>query len=163
MKIIQISNKKKKKKKNKTKTKQKGKNKINIKHLETKINKKKLTQKEKKLKKKYPEASPKDETSPEASPVIGSWSVAIWRHRRLNRRDWELKRRRQAEASWLCLNRREGELSRRMSRRWQAETTATTEGEASLESWSVAGAKEGEVSPTTWTVGIGVRTVGIGV
>ena len=39
MKIIQISNKK-KKKKNKTKTKQKGKNKINIKHLETKINKK---------------------------------------------------------------------------------------------------------------------------
>ena len=29
-----------KKKKNKTKTKQKGKNKINIKHLETKINKK---------------------------------------------------------------------------------------------------------------------------
>ena len=39
MKIIQISNKK-KKKKNKTQTKQKGKNKINIKHLETKINKK---------------------------------------------------------------------------------------------------------------------------
>ena len=42
-----------------------------------------------------------------------------------------------------------------MKRRWKAE--------ASPESRSVAAAKEGEVSLATWTVGIGVRTVGIGV
>ena len=116
MKIIQISNKKKK-----NKTKQKGKRKINIKHLETKINKKKLTQKEKKLKKKIPRsvakgwnvagsvagdremkrrnlASPASESSrlgAEATPA--SWSIVIafessWR--------WIVAKDESAMASW---------------------------------------------------------------
>ena len=45
-----------------------------------------------------------------------------------------------AEASRLSLNRRKGRR-----RRWQAEATAATEGEASPKRQSVAGAKEGKV------------------
>ena len=57
--------------------------------------------------------------------------MRLGHHRRLNRRDWELKRRRPAEAL------RSGaeaslasESSRRMNRRQQAEATAAMEGEA---------------------------------
>ena len=55
------------------------------------------------------------------SGVSGVWSVAIWRHRRLKRRDLGVTGVKEGEASWFCLNRRQR----------QAENTAATAGEAS--------------------------------
>ena len=123
----QISNKKKKKTKTKTKTKRKKKltssRKINIKHLETKINKKKkLTQKEKK--KKKPGSVVKGWS------VAEGWSVAGWC-------DWSVidvwidAKDESATATWGY-----GSDGRRK----------VTGGR-----WSIANAKEGEASLATWS------------
>ena len=112
-------------------------------------------------------ASPASEAS--RSGVTGVWSVAIWASSApessqlgvtgvwiVTIGSWDdagkLKRR---DSVWIVVK-----VNRQQQR---AESTAAMAGEASPESRSVAGAKEGEASPVTWTMDISVRTVGIDV